>query len=86
MSSLGTASLGTASFALLTSSIKPHYFANSRVMSCLLPAGTQCACDISTLCPRPVDGSLRLFQARLERSSPCATSAACAVFPTILLP
>lgn len=72
---------GLPPFVLLTSSIRPHYFANSRVMSCLLPAGTLCACDISTLCPRPAYGSLRRFQARLERSCPCAASAACAVFP-----
>lgn len=53
------------SFLLLTSSIKLGYFANSRVvMSCLLPAGTLCACDIATLSP----GCLLLPEARSSQT------------------
>lgn len=64
MSSLGTASLSPAHF---------HHQAGlfcqlQSYMSCLLPPGTLCACDISTLGPRPIYHSLRLVQARLERS------------------
>lgn len=85
MSSLGTASLSPTHL---------HHQAGlfcqlQSYMSSLLPAGTRCACDISTLSARPIYRSLRLVQARLERSRQAAYvlhPTACTVFPTLLLP
>lgn len=87
---VSVSSLGTASLSPTHLHHQAGLFCQLQsYMSSLLPAGTRCACDISTLSARPIYRSLRLVQARLERSRQAAHvlhPTACTVFPTLLLP